>query len=222
MSATVDIAQPIVPASTSFWSRSRDREQLAITPHEVRSEALDEAHELSLMRRVAEQDIAAYRELVDEYLPRIARFAERSLGNKAEAEDVAQETFLRLWTAAADFTPQARPSTWLYRIAHNLCVDRFRKRGRETELSEASGTDRPSGLYARKQTSEAVQKALDALPERQRAAIGLVHYEGLAAQEAASVLSISVEALESLLSRARRSLRERLRSLAIDSQKELS
>lgn len=182
---------------------------------------MDEAHELSLMRRVAEHDIAAYRELVETYLPRIARFAERSLGNKAEAEDVAQETFLRLWTAAAGFTPQARPSTWLYRIAHNLCVDRFRKRGRETELSEAPGADRPSGLYARKQTSEAVQKALAELPDRQRAAIGLVHYEGLAAQEAANVLEISVEALESLLSRARRSLRERLRALEPDSTKEL-
>ncbi|HKU42153.1 MAG TPA: sigma-70 family RNA polymerase sigma factor [Polyangiales bacterium] len=182
---------------------------------------MDEAHELSLIRRVAERDIAAYRELVDAYLPRIARFAERSLGNAAEAEDVAQETFLRLWTAAAGFTPQARPSTWLYRIAHNLCVDRFRKRGRETELAEHSGADRPSGLFARKQTSLAVQQALSELPERQRSAITLVHYEGLAAQEAASVLEISVEALESLLARARRSLRERLRALAVETTKEL-
>jgi RNA polymerase sigma-70 factor (ECF subfamily) len=183
---------------------------------------LDEAHELSLMRRVKDQDVAAYRELVEAHLPRVARFAERFLGNKAEAEDVAQETFLKLWTAASTFTPQqARPSTWLFRIAHNLCIDRWRKRRVETALPETSGSDRPSGLFARKQTSEAVARALGELPERQRAAITLVHYEGMAAAEAAGVLEISVEALESLLSRARRTLRERLSSHATVATKEL-
>jgi RNA polymerase sigma-70 factor (ECF subfamily) len=177
---------------------------------------LDEAHELTLMRRVAERDTAAYRELVDALLPRIARFAERFLGNKAESEDVAQETFMKLWTAASTFTPQARPSTWIYRIAHNLCIDRIRKRRPETELHEqgSSSVDRPSGLFARKETAVAVQKALAELPERQRAALTLVHYEGLAADEAASVLEISIEALESLLARGRRTLRESLRALA--------
>jgi len=182
---------------------------------------LDEAHELSLIRRVAERDTAAYRELVDALLPRIARFAERFLGNQAESEDVAQETFMKLWTAASTFTPQARPSTWLYRIAHNLCIDRIRKRRAEVELDERTASaDRPSGLFARKETSVAVQKALGELPERQRAALTLVHYEGLAAEEAASVLEISIEALESLLARGRRTLRESLRSLAMDSNKE--
>ena len=181
---------------------------------------MDEAHEHSLMRRVADRDIAAYRELVDANLPRIARFAERFLGNAAEAEDVAQETFLKLWTAASSFTPQAKPSTWLFRIAHNLCIDRIRKRRVEAPLSEQSGADRPSGLFARKRTSEAVQRALAELPERQRGAITLVHYEGLSGDEAAGVLEISVDALESLLSRARRSLRERLQTIAAESTKE--
>lgn len=182
---------------------------------------MDEADELRLMRRVADRDNAAYRELVDAFLPRIARFSERVLGNAAEAEDVAQETFMKLWTSASTFTPQARPSTWLYRIAHNACIDRIRKRRQETELSEqTAGGDRPSGLFARKQTSEVVQRALAELPERQRTAVTLVHYEGLSADEAASVLEISIEALESLLARGRRSLRERLRALAADSMKE--
>src|SRR6266705_2555411 len=97
MCSLVDIAQPFVPASTSTWSRSRDLPRWALQ----RSESLDEAHEFSLMRRVAERDNAAYRELVDAFLPRIARFAERFLGSKAESEDVAQETFMKLWTAAA-------------------------------------------------------------------------------------------------------------------------
>lgn len=177
---------------------------------------MDEAHELALMRRVAERDTAAYRELVDALLPRIARFAERFLGSKSESEDVAQETFMKLWTAAATFSPQARPSTFIYRIAHNACVDRIRKRRSETELHEqgSASVERPSGLFARKETAVAVQKALAELPERQRAALTLVHYEGLAAGEAASVLEISIEALESLLARGRRTLRESLRALA--------
>ena len=218
MNSVVDIGQPLVPASTPR-SRSRDFSQLGNALR--RSESLDEAHEQSLMRRVADQDVAAYRELVDANLPRIARFAERFLGNAAEAEDVAQETFLKLWTAASTFTPQAaKPSTWLFRIAQNLCIDRWRKRRTEAALPEAPGADRPSGLFARKRTSEAVQQALAELPERQRVAVTLVHYEGLAAQEAAEVLEISVEALESLLARARRSLRERLSSLASETNKE--
>jgi len=216
MNSAVDIAQPFVPASTPAWGRSRDFESERVPG----SESLDEAHEHSLMRRVADRDIAAYRELVDANLPRIARFAERFLGNAAEAEDVAQETFLKLWTAASSFTPQAKPSTWLFRIAHNLCIDRIRKRRVEAPLSEQSGADRPSGLFARKRTSEAVQRALAELPERQRGAITLVHYEGLSGDEAAGVLEISVDALESLLSRARRSLRERLQTIAAESTKE--
>lgn len=220
MCGVIDNLQPFVPASTPLWGRSRDVSRVDAAP--PRSESLDETHELTLMRRVAERDTQAYRELVGAYLPRIARFAERFLGNRAESEDVAQETFMKLWTHASTFTPQARPSTWLYRITHNLCIDRLRKRRAETELGESttSAADRPSGLFARKQTSEAVQAALQELPERQRAALTLVHYEGMAADEAASVLEISVEALESLLARGRRSLRERLRALEPDQMKE--
>jgi RNA polymerase sigma-70 factor (ECF subfamily) len=182
---------------------------------------LDGADELDVMRKVAAGDAAAYRTLVDAHLPRIVRFSERFLGSPAEAEDVAQETFLRLWTAASSYEPSARPLTWLYRIAHNLCIDRYRKRKPETEVDENhEGGDRPSGLMMRKQTSEQVQKALAELPERQRAALTLVHYEGLPGIEAAQVLEISVEALESLLSRARRTLRESLKTLAPDRGKE--
>lgn len=178
---------------------------------------MSEADERSVMRAVAAGDVAAYRALVDAYLTRITHFAERFLGNATEAQDVAQETFLRLWTTAASLAPNTRPSAWLYRVAHNLCVDRWRKRRTETELDETASTDRPSGLLQRKQTTEAVQAALAELPERQRAAIALVHYDGLPAGDAAEVLEISVEALESLLARARRTLRERLRTHARES-----
>lgn len=227
MCTAMNIAATTAPAPIPAWSRSRAHFEVvgeAVSEHTPYrsggSEALNEADELLWMRGVAAGDTAAYRALVDAHLPRIVRFAERFLGNAAEAEDVAQETFMRLWTAAASYTPEARPLTWLYRIAHNACVDRHRKRRPETVEVETASADRPSGLMRRKQTAEAVQRELAELPERQRAALTLVHYEGLAGEEAAAVLDVSVEALESLLSRARRTLRARLRTLAAEQGEE--
>ena len=174
--------------------------------------------DLVCLQRVGRGDQRAFRELVDRYLQAITRFALRTLHDHAEAEEVAQETFLRLWTEAADFEPRAQLKTWLYRVARNQCIDRIRKRrshGKEVELDEsAEGGDRPSALLLRKQTAAQVEEALAALPERQREAIALVHYEGLSGAEACEVLSISAEALESLLARGRRALRERLRDVA--------
>ncbi|MEY4580321.1 MAG: hypothetical protein RL701_5024 [Pseudomonadota bacterium] len=178
------------------------------------------ADDLTRVQRVGRGDQRAYRELVDLYLNSITRFALRIVNDAGEAEEVAQETFLRLWTEAANFEPRAQPKTWLYRIARNQCIDRLRKRrtrGQSTELDDTNASqseDRPSALFARKQTAEQVERALATLPERQRAAITLVHYEGLSGVEACEVLDISLEALESLLTRGRRGLREQLRELA--------
>lgn len=188
------------------------------SPHQAETSIVtDPSDDLACMQRIGRGDQRAYRELVDRYLTSIARFALRTLGDRAEAEEVAQETFLRLWTEAANFEPRAQPKTWLYRIARNLCIDRIRKRrshGPEVELSERNaGEDRPSALLVRKQTAERVERALATLPERQREAITLVHYEGLSGAEASEILAVSPEALESLLARARRSLREQLREL---------
>jgi RNA polymerase sigma-70 factor (ECF subfamily) len=139
----------------------------------------------------------------------------RLLGNVAEAEDVCQETFTRLWQSAAAFVPRAKPSTWLYRIAHNLAIDRLRRR-RSTDADAVDalpGSGRPSALLVHKQVAERVRAALDQLPERQRAAITLSYYQGMSQAEIAEVLDVSVRAVESLLSRARRELRESLASL---------
>lgn len=168
-----------------------------------------------LMQRIARGDALAYRGMVDRHLNRIARFAGRLLGNPTEAEDVAQETFLRLWTQAAQWTPKAQPKTWLYRVARNLCIDRLRKQHPTMDNVDQQAThEGPGSLFQRKRTAQQVEGALLALPERQRAALTLVHYEGLAATEACAVLDLSVDALESLLARGRRSLREQLRDLA--------
>jgi len=200
-----------------FAGPSIPRAGMAMSAPSETSPVDESEDDLGCVRRVGRGDQRAYRVLVDRYLGGITRFALRLLNDQGEAEEVAQETFLRLWTEAEHFEPRAQPKTWLYRIARNQCIDRLRKRrahGQEQELSEEdAGEDRPSGLFARKQAAERVEQALAALPERQRAALTLVHYEGLSGAEACEVLDVSADALESLLARGRRSLREQLREL---------
>jgi RNA polymerase sigma-70 factor (ECF subfamily) len=164
------------------------------------------------MQRVADGDENAYRTLCERHVDSIMNYAYRMLRQRTDAEDVVQETFLRLWTSAATWTPRARPSAWLHRIAHNLCIDRLRKprMAGDGELARIETEDRPNRLLLRKEVAEQVDDALQELPERQRAAIVLVHYQGMAQDEAAQVLGMSVDALESALARARRTLRERL------------
>lgn len=175
----------------------------------------DAQYELELMQKTARGDAAAFRALTDLHLGKIMSFAYRILHDRSEAEDVAQETFLRLWREAARYEPRARVSTWLHRIAHNLCIDRMRRtRERPTEDADEERTSQePGGLLDRKELATAVEQALAALPERQRTAITLVHYQGLSNIEAAEVLEVRVDALESLLARGRRTLRENLKAL---------
>lgn len=176
--------------------------------------------DLDLVRRAGEGDGNACAALVDRHLPRMMAMAGRMLGSRTEAEDVAQEVFLRIWRHAADWKPgRARFSTWMYRVAMNLCHDRLRRR-REVDLDEAGDpadeAPGPGQGLQRSRVSERVERALAELPERQRQAIVLCHYEELGNIEAAAVMEVGVEALESLLSRGRRKLRELLREDAPD------
>jgi RNA polymerase sigma-70 factor, ECF subfamily len=174
------------------------------------NQAIDEH---ALVARVADGDVRAYRELVDRHLSGIHAFLARLMGNRAEAEEVAQETFLRLWNKAGSFVPRAKPSTWLYRVAHNLAVDRLRRRremASDALADELPASGRQSQQLEQKELALAVQEALAELPERQRAAIELVHYQGMSTAEAAEVMDVGERALESLLARARRKLRETL------------
>lgn len=166
-----------------------------------------------LMFRIADGDAAAYRLLVTRHLDRILAFAERHVGVRAEAEDIAQECFARVWRTAATWTPQAKVTTWLHRVTYNLCIDRLRRRRPTVDVEDTVLTDTADGperALARAQTSDRVARAIDELPERQRAAILLVHFQELSGAEASAILDVSIEALESLLARGRRALRTAL------------
>lgn len=171
-----------------------------------------------MVARIAQGDERAAEMLVRRHFTRIYNLARRTLNDAAEAEDVAQETFLRLWKHAKSWRPEgAKFETWLARIALNLCFDRLRKRREITgdempELADEALTA-PELLIAADR-AQIVQEAMAALPARQRAAISLCHYQEMSNIDAAIVLGVSVEALESLLSRGRRALRAALASEA--------
>lgn len=159
-------------------------------------------------------DRQAYRRLVERHGRRVLGLARRMTGNQAEAEDVAQEAFLRVWQQAPVWRDGgAKFTTWLYRVVVNLCIDRRRR----TPMAplEAAGDpadERPTAeaVAAAAERSRHVAAALAKLPDRQRAALVLSYYEGLSNAAAATVLEVSVEALESLLVRGRRTLRTEL------------
>ena len=167
--------------------------------------------DLALLARVGRGESEAARAMVARKLPRLLALATRMLGDPAEAEDVAQESFVRLWRQASRWRAGgARFDTWLHRVALNLCYDRLRRR---REIAVETVPDRPDPRPApaagldQADMAARVAAALQALPDRQREAIVLQYYQGLSNIEAAAAMKVSIEALESLLSRARRRLR---------------
>lgn len=169
------------------------------------------------MAAIAQGDADAFTRLVEQHIDWALRFVERMLGNRALAEDLVQSAFLNIWERAAGWEPRARFSTWFYRVLYNRCLDQFRARGRHTDVElDEEIPDASAGAELQlqeAQTRGAVRDALAALPERQRAALVLCYYEELSQPEAAALLGVSVGALESLLSRARSSLKRTMQTL---------
>ena len=205
------------PMTTATATRSRlswDRE--AIARYSLRDGGTDPDE--ALVERIGRGDGAAVQALVARKLPRMLALARRMLGDPIEAEDVAQDVFMRVWKQAPSWRPgAARFDTWMHRVALNLCYDRLRRR-REDPVAEPPDRPDPDAQPDRNlQAAEVgarVDAALQTLPERQREAIVLCHYQELSNIEAAQLMKVSVEALESLLARGRRSLRNGLSDLA--------
>lgn len=172
------------------------------------------AAEASEVRAIAAGDSAALQRLIDREGPRLLRFARGLLGSAEEAEDVVQDTLIRLWTNAAGWTPDARIGTWLHRVCYNASIDRLRRRRAFVDEGVLQGVPDPgmtadAGLI-RSETVRSVRAAMALLPERSRTAILLFHFQDLSQREAAAVMGLSEAAMESLLARARRQLRQSL------------
>ena len=171
-----------------------------------------------LMAAVGRGDMGALGELVRRHQGKAIALAFRTLGRWDLAEDMAQEAFLRVLRAAKRYRPDARFTTWLYRIVVNLCLD-HQRRARQAPSALTDDSPEPSAapsadpLEARERVLR-VQRAVEALPERQRMAVVLHRYEGLSHREVAEVTGWSVSAVESLLVRAYASLRKSLADLS--------
>ena len=175
-------------------------------------DAHDDLSDADLLAAFAAGDRAAARTLTMRLTPRVLAHAARLLGNRAEAEDVAQEAMLRLWRQAPHWCAgEARVTTWLYRVVANLCIDRQRRaRGGAVALDAVPEPPDPApgapALMQMHSRAAALQAALTDLPARQRQAVVLRHIEGCTNPEIAGIMDTTVEAVESLTTRGRRAL----------------
>jgi RNA polymerase sigma-70 factor, ECF subfamily len=176
---------------------------------------MDDSDE-ALMARVARGDEPAFRILSRRHLPAMLGLARRILGNAADAEDVAQEAMLRVWTHAPRWQPLALFRTWLTRVVVNLCLDR-KRRAAWVELDAAGEIADPTPDVTEQAEADERERLLAAaiaeLPERQRAAIALTYGEGMSNAQVAEILDASVSAVETLLIRGKQNLRRALKGV---------
>jgi len=175
--------------------------------------------DVQLMLAFQRGDDSAFAALFERYRTRVLNTAYHFLGDKDTAQDVAQEVFVKLYTSPKSYRPGAAFSTWLYRITANACLDEIRKRKRSRSAASEDLPEcildpaaSPEGQARSNELKREVRAAIAALPENQRLAVILQRYEGLSYQQIADVLKTSVPAVESLLFRAKHSLRARLSS----------
>jgi RNA polymerase sigma-70 factor (ECF subfamily) len=178
------------------------------------------------MMRVRDGDAAAFEELVLRYQNRLLTVLEHLVGNREQAEDLAQDVFVRVFKARERYQPEARFSTWLFTIANNVASNALRSRSRRREVGvpEGNGSDSapmaldqlakaasgflPTRNLDKAEQAEMVRHAVAALSERQRMALLLAKFEGMSYQDIAQTMNLSVQAIKSLLSRARVNLKE--------------
>jgi len=171
--------------------------------------AVDDA---TLMARLRDGEPEAFDALVERHRNWTVNMLWKMVGNRDDAEELAQEAFLRVYRARGRYRPEAQFRTWLRRIATNLALNHRRKK-RPVRLADgehASGNRRPDEVTAGAELVQHLWRALEALPARQRVALVLTRIEGGSYQEAAGAMNVSVEAVRSLIARARETLRARL------------
>jgi len=180
------------------------------------------------MLRVRDGDAAAFEELVARYQNRLLTVLEHLVQDRELAEDLTQDVFVRVFKARHRYEPEARFSTWLFTIANNVASNalRSRSRRREVGISEGNGADStplsldqlakaasgslPTRALDKAEQAEMVRHAVASLSERQRMALLLAKFEGMSYQDIAQTMGLSVQAIKSLLSRARVNLKEML------------
>jgi RNA polymerase sigma-70 factor (ECF subfamily) len=169
-----------------------------------------------LLALVQEGSHPAFAELVKRHTGRFYRLAFRYLQNKEAAEDVVQDAFLKLWEDPARWQADknAKFTTWFYRVVVNLCLD-WQKRKRPVELNEdiplVDDRETADQAMLRSEEQKILEKEIAGLPERQRTALNLCFDEGLSNQDAAEVMGLNLKALQSLIMRAKTTLRERMK-----------
>lgn len=179
----------------------------------------EEDDDESLVARICERDHRAFAILVRRHTDRFYACAWRMCGNAAQAEDIVQGAFLKLWARPDAFNPErgAHFTTWFTRVVTNLAIDTMRHKTPLTtgDMLDTMAAPEPDAenLLARQQEAERLERAIQALPPRQKAALNLCFYEELSNKEAAAVLGIRVKALESLLMRAKGNIRDTLKRI---------
>ncbi len=181
--------------------------------------------DVQLMLRVRDDDAEAYQQLLLAYQPRIQRFIRQMVDSQSLAEDLVQDVFLRIWRARKSYQPTAKFQTWIFLIANNLARNAVRDRSKRhehqlrppegdshagislEELAVASTGAIPVRRLDKTERAEMVQAAIQALNDRQRTALLLSKFENLSYQEIADMMSMSVQAVKSLLRRARVNLK---------------
>jgi RNA polymerase sigma-70 factor (ECF subfamily) len=181
-----------------------------------------------LMARIAKGDNDAFEILVNRHQTSILNLIYRFIGDRTQAKDLAQEVFIRVWQAARSYKPEAKFTTWIYRIATNVCFNELKSARRRrwfqfhrsNEDNEGSieetfpdGSPTAEDLLLERERIRQISDALQSLPDNQRMALVLRRYDDLSYEEIAGILNCSVSAVESLLVRAKRTLQEKLKNL---------
>ena len=175
-----------------------------------------------LVGAIARGDAAAFRQLTDKYLVAVHRLGARMLGDPNEAEEVAQDVFLKLWIHASGWRPANRESAvlpWLRSLTMNGCIDRLRRRRFHSGEEVPERADESASAVEQidqRRLGTLVAHALRSLPDRQRAAIVLTYYEELPNAEAAAAMDLHLKAFESLLLRARQAMKATIAAMGID------